>query len=45
MTYGYCLMDNHGHLLIDVNGADISRIMKEKTVLIIVHRLLLLKIK
>jgi len=26
-VYGFCLMDNHGHLLIDVNGADISRIM------------------
>ena len=26
-VYAYCLMDNHGHLLIDVNGADISRIM------------------
>lgn len=25
--YGYCLMDNHGHLIIDVNGADISKIM------------------
>ena len=25
--YAYCLMDNHGHLLIDVNGGDISRIM------------------
>jgi putative transposase len=24
---GYCLMDNHAHLLIDVNGADISSIM------------------
>jgi putative transposase len=26
-VYGYCLMDNHLHLLIDVNGADISTIM------------------
>lgn len=26
-VYGYCLMNNHLHLLIDVNGADISRIM------------------
>ena len=26
-VYGYCLMDNHGHLIIDVNGSDISRIM------------------
>ncbi|MGH4118404.1 transposase [Clostridium sp.] len=25
--YGYCLMDNHAHLLIDVNGADISKVM------------------
>lgn len=25
--YGYCLMSNHVHLLIDVNGADISSIM------------------
>lgn len=25
--YGYCLMTNHVHLLIDVNGADISTIM------------------
>ena len=25
--YAYCLMDNHGHLLVDVNGGDISRIM------------------
>ncbi|PAB57132.1 transposase [Anaeromicrobium sediminis] len=25
--YSYCLMDNHGHLLLDCNGADISRIM------------------
>jgi putative transposase len=26
-VYGYCLMDNHIHLLIDANGADISQIM------------------
>jgi putative transposase len=26
-VYGYCLMDNHVHLLIDANGADISQIM------------------
>ena len=26
-VYAYCLMDNHGHLMIDCNGADISRIM------------------
>lgn len=26
-VYGYCLMDNHAHFIIDVNGADISRIM------------------
>ncbi|MBU3144165.1 transposase [Clostridium sp. CF012] len=25
--YGYCLMDNHSHLLIDANGADISKVM------------------
>jgi len=25
--YGYCLMDNHAHLLIDANGSDISKIM------------------
>ena len=25
--YAYCLMDNHAHLVIDVNGADISSIM------------------
>jgi REP element-mobilizing transposase RayT len=25
--YGYCLMDNHAHLLIDANGADISKVM------------------
>lgn len=26
-VYGYCLMDNHAHFIIDANGADISRIM------------------
>ncbi|KPU43842.1 transposase IS200 like protein [Oxobacter pfennigii] len=26
-VYGYCLMDNHAHLIIDAQGADISRIM------------------
>jgi putative transposase len=26
-VYGYCLMQNHVHLLIDVNGSDISQIM------------------
>lgn len=26
-VYGYCLMDNHGHLLIDANGSDISKVM------------------
>jgi putative transposase len=26
-VYGYCLMDNHVHLMIDSNGADISQIM------------------
>jgi REP element-mobilizing transposase RayT len=25
--YAYCLMNNHAHLMIDVNGADISKIM------------------
>ncbi len=25
--YGYCLMDNHLHLIVDANGADISKIM------------------
>ncbi|MBU3192005.1 transposase [Clostridium bowmanii] len=25
--YGYCLMDNHAHLMIDANGADISKVM------------------
>jgi putative transposase len=26
-VYGYCLMSNHVHLIIDANGADISKIM------------------
>jgi putative transposase len=26
-VYGYCLMDNHLHMIIDANGADISNIM------------------
>ncbi len=26
-VYAYCLMDNHGHLIIDCLGADISKIM------------------
>ena len=25
--YGYCLMDNHSHLMIDANGTDISKVM------------------
>jgi len=25
--YGYCLMDNHVHLMVDANGADISKVM------------------
>ncbi|MGH4138873.1 transposase [Clostridium sp.] len=25
--YGYCLMDNHAHLMIAANGADISKVM------------------
>ena len=25
--YGYCLMDNHSHLMVDANGADISKVM------------------
>jgi len=25
-VYAYCLMDNHSHLVIDVNGADISKV-------------------
>lgn len=28
ITYAYCLMDNHVHLLINDNGNDISKIMK-----------------
>ena len=27
-VYGFCLMGNHGHLIIDANGADISKVMK-----------------
>lgn len=26
--YGYCLMDNHTHLIVDSNGSDISTVMK-----------------
>lgn len=26
--YGYCLMDNHVHLIVDANGADISKVMQ-----------------
>lgn len=26
-VYGYCLMDNHLHLIIDTNGSDISQVM------------------
>jgi len=26
--YDYCLMDNHSHLMIDANGADISKVMQ-----------------
>jgi REP element-mobilizing transposase RayT len=26
-VYGYCLMDNHLHMIIDINGADISTVM------------------
>lgn len=26
--YAYCLMSNHGHIMIDTNGADISKIMQ-----------------
>jgi len=25
--YGYCLMDNHVHLIVDANGSDISKVM------------------
>jgi REP element-mobilizing transposase RayT len=25
--YAYCLMDNHSHLMVDANGADISKVM------------------
>jgi REP element-mobilizing transposase RayT len=27
-VYAYCLMNNHGHFIIDSNGADISKFMK-----------------
>ena len=27
-VYAYCLMTNHGHFIIDSNGADISKIMQ-----------------
>lgn len=26
-VYAYCLMDNHGHLIIDANGGDISNVI------------------
>ena len=26
-VYAYCLMDNHGHILVNSNGSDISKIM------------------
>lgn len=26
-VYGYCLMTNHGHIIINTNGADISKVM------------------
>lgn len=26
-VYGYCLMTNHGHFMVDANGADISKFM------------------
>lgn len=25
--YSYCLLDNHGHIILDCNGADVSKIM------------------
>jgi putative transposase len=28
-VYGYCLMSNHNHFIIDANGADISKIMHD----------------
>ncbi len=28
-VYGYCLMTNHGHIIIDANGADISKVMHD----------------
>ncbi|WP_373897631.1 transposase [Haloimpatiens sp. FM7315] len=27
-VYGYCMMNNHAHFIIDANGADISKIMQ-----------------
>ncbi|MDF2672880.1 MAG: hypothetical protein K0R09_1145, partial [Clostridiales bacterium] len=27
-VYGYCLMSNHGHFIIDANGSDISKVMQ-----------------
>ncbi|WP_425447696.1 transposase [Dethiothermospora halolimnae] len=27
-VYAYCLMDSHGHLMIDANGADVSKFMQ-----------------
>lgn len=27
-VYGYCLMTNHGHFIIDANGANISKVMQ-----------------
>jgi len=27
--YGYCLMDNHSHLMVDANGSDISKVMHD----------------
>ncbi|WP_425447563.1 transposase [Dethiothermospora halolimnae] len=26
-VYAYCLMDNHGHMMIDANGSDVSKFM------------------
>jgi REP element-mobilizing transposase RayT len=28
-VYAYCLMDTHGHFIIDANGADISKVMHD----------------
>lgn len=28
-VYAYCLMSNHGHFIIDINGADISKVMHD----------------